>query len=79
MSDVFNRVKEIVNSYLEIDADKIKPESKIADDLGADSLTTMDIVIGLETEFNIEEIPDEAIQKIVTIQDIVDFVEEHQS
>lgn len=74
--ETFNKVKGIVAQQLEIqDQDTIKPESKFAEDLGADSLDVVELVMALEEEFDIE-IPDEAAEKIATVQSAVDYIEE---
>ena len=72
---LFDELKEIVTDRLGIDESEIKPESKFIDDLGADSLDLVDLVITLEDEFNIE-ISDEDVKKIVTIGDLVKAIEE---
>jgi acyl carrier protein len=71
---VFERIKAIVVKELGIPADKIKLESHLVDDLGADSLDAVELVMAVEEEFNIE-ISDEAAQNIRKIKDIVDYVE----
>jgi len=74
--ETFNKVKGIVAQQLEIqDQDTIKPESKFAEDLGADSLDVVELVMALEEEFDVE-IPDEAAEKIATVQAAVDYIEE---
>lgn len=74
--ETFSKVQEIVAQQLEIqDKDTIKPESKFAEDLGADSLDTVELVMALEEEFDLE-IPDEAAEKIATVQAAVDYIEE---
>ena len=74
MSDTFEKVKKIVTEQLEVEADQVTPEAKFADDLGADSLDTVELVMALEEEFDIE-IPDEAAEKIETVQLAVDYIE----
>jgi acyl carrier protein len=74
MSDIFERVKKIVADQLEVDPANVKPESTFAEDLGADSLDTVELVMALEEEFEIE-IPDEAAEQIDTVQKAVDFIE----
>jgi acyl carrier protein len=71
---VFERIKAIVVKELGIPADKIQLESHLVDDLGADSLDAVELVMAVEEEFNIE-ISDEAAQNIRKIKDIVDYVE----
>ncbi|NBD32556.1 MAG: acyl carrier protein [Cyanobacteria bacterium] len=74
--ETFNKVKGIVAQQLEIqDQETIKPESKFAEDLGADSLDVVELVMALEEEFDIE-IPDEAAEKIATVQAAVEYIEE---
>ena len=71
--DIFVKVKKIVADQLEVDANDVKPESNFANDLGADSLDTVELVMALEEEFDIE-IPDEAAEGIATVQAAVDFI-----
>ena len=71
---VFERIKAIVVKELGIAADKIQLNSHLVDDLGADSLDAVELVMAVEEEFNIE-ISDEAAQNIRKIKDIVDYVE----
>ncbi len=73
--DIFAKVKKIVAEQLSIEEpDKIKPESNFANDLGADSLDVVELVMALEEEFDIE-IPDEAAEGIATVQAAVDYIE----
>lgn len=73
-TEIFAQVKKIVAEQLEIDAsDDIKPESNFANDLGADSLDTVELVMALEEAFSIE-IPDEEAEKIATVQDAVNYI-----
>ncbi len=72
--EIFEKVKKIVIDQLEIeDPDKVTPEANFANDLNADSLDTVELVMALEEEFDIE-IPDEAAEKIATVQAAVDFI-----
>jgi acyl carrier protein len=71
--DIFARVKKIVAEQLEVDPSEVKPEANFANDLGADSLDTVELVMALEEEFDIE-IPDEAAEGITTVQASVDFI-----
>jgi len=74
--EIFNKVQGIVAEQLEIqDRDTIKPESKFAEDLGADSLDVVELVMALEEEFDLE-IPDEAAEQIATVQAAVDYIEQ---
>jgi acyl carrier protein len=68
-------VYKVIQDVLTDDINKIKPESKLIDDLGADSLTAVEIVMELEKKLGIE-IDDSEIEKIVTIQDIINIVED---
>ncbi len=74
-AEVFEKVKKIVVDQLSVEADKITPEANFANDLGADSLDTVELVMALEEEFDIE-IPDEAAEKITTVQEAVDYINE---
>lgn len=75
MSEIESRVKEIVAEHLGVEADKIQPNAKFIDDLGADSLDQVELVMAFEEEFGCE-IPDEAAEKIVTLSDAVSFIKE---
>jgi acyl carrier protein len=72
-ADIFERVKKIVVDQLSVEADTINPQSNFANDLGADSLDTVELVMALEEEFDIE-IPDEAAEKITTVQEAVEYI-----
>ena len=74
MSDIENRVKKIVVEHLGVDEDKVNDAASFIDDLGADSLDTVELVMAFEEEFEIE-IPDDAAEKIQTIKDAIDFIE----
>lgn len=74
MSDVAERVKAIVVEHLGVDADKVVDGASFIDDLGADSLDTVELVMAFEEEFGCE-IPDDAAEKIQTVKDAVDFLE----
>lgn len=73
---VFDRVKSTIVEQLGNDADEIKMESSISDDLGADSLDIVELIMALEEEFDIE-IPDEDAEKIATVSDIVEYIRAH--
>ncbi|MDA9210934.1 MAG: acyl carrier protein [Methylophilaceae bacterium] len=73
MSDIEQRVRKIVSEQLGADDDKIKNESSFIDDLGADSLDTVELVMALEEEFD-TEIPDEEAEKITTVQQAIDYI-----
>jgi acyl carrier protein len=74
MSDIADRVKKIVVEHLGVDAGKVKTEASFIDDLGADSLDTVELVMAFEEEFGIE-IPDDAAETIQTVGDAVKFIE----
>lgn len=76
-SEIFEKVKKIIADKLDIEEDKITPESSFLDDLGADSLDIVELIMELEEEFSIE-IPDEDAEKIRTVADAVKYIEEHQ-
>jgi acyl carrier protein len=76
MSDVAERVKKIVVEHLGVDETKVTDNASFIDDLGADSLDTVELVMAFEEEFGCE-IPDDAAEKIVTVKDAVSFIETH--
>ncbi|MEA5469569.1 acyl carrier protein [Spirulina sp. 06S082] len=79
MSDsTFDKVKKIIVDQLEVDEKSVKPEATFAEDLGADSLDIVELVMALEEEFDIE-IPDEAAEKIETVKLAVDYINEKVS
>ncbi len=71
---VFEKIKEMLATQLDIEEDKISMESSIVDDLGADSLDVVDLIMSLEEEFDIE-IPDEEIENIKQVGDLVKYIE----
>lgn len=73
MSDIAERVKKIVVEHLGVEEAKVTPEASFIDDLGADSLDTVELVMAFEEEFSVE-IPDEAAEKIQTVQHAIDFI-----
>ncbi len=75
MSDVAQKVIKIVAEQLGVREDEIKPESSFVNDLGADSLDTVELVMALEDEFGME-IPDEDAEKISTVGDAIKYIEE---
>jgi acyl carrier protein len=76
MSDVADRVKKIVIDHLGVDEAKVTESASFIDDLGADSLDTVELVMAFEEEFGVE-IPDDAAEKIVTVKDAIDFIEKN--
>ncbi|MBW7836100.1 MAG: acyl carrier protein [Sphingomonadales bacterium] len=77
MSDIADKVKKIIVEQLGVDEAKVVEDAKFVDDLGADSLDTVELVMALEENFGIE-IPDEAAEKIVSVKDAIDFIVAHQ-
>jgi acyl carrier protein len=75
MSDIADRVKKIVIEHLNVEAEKVTENASFIDDLGADSLDTVELVMAFEEEFNVE-IPDDAAESIVTVGDAVKFIKE---
>lgn len=71
---IFDKIREILADQLDIEEAAITPESLLVEDLGADSLDAIDIVMSVEDEFGIE-VPDEIIEKIESVSDIITFVE----
>jgi acyl carrier protein len=76
MENVEHRVKKIVAEQLGVNEAEIKNESSFIDDLGADSLDTVELVMALEEEFE-TEIPDEDAEKITTVQQAIDYIDSH--
>ena len=76
MSDIAERVKKIVVEHLGVEADKVAEGASFIDDLGADSLDTVELVMAFEEEFSVE-IPDDAAEKIQTVGDAVNFIKEN--
>jgi acyl carrier protein len=77
VSTIEERVKKVVVNQLEIKEEEATMEASFVDDLGADSLDTVELVMALEEEFD-TEIPDEEAEKIRTIQQAVDYIKQHQ-
>lgn len=72
---IFDKVREIIANELSIDADEITMDSRLVDDLNADSLDVVELIMDFEDEFNME-IPDEELPKVRTVGDIVRYIEE---
>lgn len=72
-SEIFEKVQKIVAEQLGVDASEVTPQASFANDLGADSLDTVELVMALEEEFDVE-IPDEAAEEIATVQAAVDYI-----
>jgi acyl carrier protein len=81
LATVFERVRKIISEQLGVEEDEIKPATSFVDDLNADSLDLVELIMSLEEEFSQEgrtvEISDEDAEKIVTVQDAVNYIEEH--
>jgi acyl carrier protein len=71
--DVLNKIKQIVADQLGIDEDDVVPEASFIDDLGADSLDIVELIMAFEEEFDLE-IPDEDAEKIATVKDAIDYI-----
>ncbi len=78
MSSIAERVKEKVAEQLGVNADQVVPEAKFVEDLGADSLDTVELVMALEEEFG-TEIPDEEAEKLTTVAEAVTYIENVKS
>ncbi len=78
MSDTAERVKKIVVEHLNVDADKVTEAASFIEDLGADSLDTVELVMAFEEEFGIE-IPDDAAESIVTVGDAVKYIDKSEA
>ncbi len=76
--DIGQRVKEIIAKNLDVDANDIKPESSFINDLGADSLAIVELVLALEEEFELD-IPDDETEKIGTVQDAIEYIQTHSA
>ncbi|ATG73961.1 acyl carrier protein [Zobellella denitrificans] len=77
MSNIEERVKKIIVEQLGVKEEEVKPEASFVDDLGADSLDTVELVMALEEEFD-TEIPDEEAEKITTVQAAIDYINANQ-
>ena len=73
-TDIAAKIKEIVVEHLGVDPAKVTPEASFIDDLGADSLDTVELVMAFEEAFNVE-IPEDAAEKIATVKDAIDYIE----
>ncbi len=78
MTETAERVKKIVVEHLGVEAEKVTEDASFIDDLGADSLDIVELVMAFEEEFNVE-IPDDAAEKITTVKDAIEFIDQNQS
>ena len=78
MSDAADKVREIIANELGVEMEKVTDEASFVEDLGADSLDTVELVMALEEEFE-TEIPDEDAEKITTVQQAIDFINARKS
>ncbi len=78
MSETSDRVKKIVVEHLGVEGDKVTEEASFIDDLGADSLDIVELVMAFEEEFGVE-IPDDAAEKITTVKDAIDYIEQNKA
>ena len=76
MADIEAKVKEIIINELGVDAEKVTPEASFVEDLGADSLDTVELVMAFEEEFGME-IPDEDAEKLRTVGDAISYIQSH--
>jgi acyl carrier protein len=74
--EIIEKVKQIIGEQLGVEESEVTPSASFIDDLGADSLDTVELVMALEENFDLE-IPDEAAEKIRTVQDAIDYIEKH--
>jgi len=77
MSDIGERVKKIVVEHLGVEPDKVNDQASFIDDLGADSLDTVELVMAFEEEFSVE-VPDEDAEKLQTVGDVIKYIEDKQ-
>lgn len=76
-TEIFEKLKEIIVEQLGVEENAVKPEATFVEDLSADSLDIVELVMGIEDEFEIE-IPDQAAENIVTVQDVIDYIKNNK-
>ena len=75
----YEKLRDIVVEHLGVEVEKVTPDASFTDDLNADSLDLVDLMMTIEEKFGLGEIPDEDTRKITTVQEAVDYIEEHTS
>jgi acyl carrier protein len=78
MSQIVDRVKQAIAEQLKVDIEKVVPEASFIEDLGADSLDTVELVMVLEERFGLD-IPDEESQKLLTVGDAIEYIRSHEA
>ena len=76
LKEITEKVKQIISEQLGVEESEVTPSASFVDDLGADSLDTVELVMALEEQFGLE-IPDDAAEKIRTVQDAIDYIDKH--
>ena len=76
-TEIFEKLREVIVDQLGVEEDIVKPEATFVEDLSADSLDIVELVMGIEEEFEIE-IPDQAAESIVTVQDVIDYIKNNK-
>ncbi len=76
MSNTMDKISDVIADKLGVEPSKITPEAKFVEDLGADSLDTVELIMQLEDEFNIE-IPDEEAEKLTTVGSVAEYIDKH--
>lgn len=76
-TEIFEKLKEIIVEQLGVEEDAVKPEATFVEDLSADSLDIVELVMGIEEEFELE-IPDQAAESIVTVQDVINYIKNNK-
>lgn len=76
-AEIFEKLKGIIVEQLGVEEDAVKPEATFVEDLSADSLDIVELVMGIEEEFELE-IPDQAAESIVTVQDVIDYIKNNK-
>jgi len=77
MSQIAERVQNLIADKLSVEKSEVTPEANFTNDLGADSLDTVELIMDFEKEFNMKPIPDDVAQNIQTVGQAIDYIEEH--